>query len=77
MSPFALLLLLGAAAGSPPVVDARPPFSITLKGSASLGTYQGAFNWTVIRIIRSARASRALSCIAPCKRGMTTANASV
>ena len=54
MGASALLALIVAAGGS-----LRPgrerSVSLTLQGAASLGTYEAAVNWTLIRLIRSDR----------------------
>jgi hypothetical protein len=55
MGATALLTLIVAAAGSPPAAGESTPFSLTLQGAASLGTYEAAMTWTVIRLIRSDR----------------------
>jgi predicted acylesterase/phospholipase RssA len=55
MGPSALLALIVAAAASPPAAGETTPFSLTLQGAASLGTYEAAVNWTLIRLIRSNR----------------------
>ncbi len=55
MGASALLALIVAAAGSPPAAGETTPFSLTLQGAASLGTYEAAVNWTLIRLIRSDR----------------------
>ena len=55
MGASALLALVVAAAGSPPAAGENAPFSLTLQGAASLGTYEAAVNWTLIRLIRSDR----------------------
>ncbi len=55
MGASALLALIVAAGGSPPAAGESAPFSLTLQGAASLGTYEAAVNWTVIRIIRFSR----------------------
>lgn len=55
MGPSALLAVIVAATGSSPATGDSPPFSVTLQGAASLGTYEAALNWTLIRIIRSNR----------------------
>jgi predicted acylesterase/phospholipase RssA len=44
-----------ARADSPAVSSESPPFSITLQGAASLGTYEAALTWTLIRLIRAQR----------------------
>ena len=46
-----------ARADSPSVSSESPPFSITLQGAASLGTYEAALTWTLIRLIRAQRLS--------------------
>ncbi len=55
MGASALLALIVAAAASPPAAGESTPFSLTLQGAASLGTYEAAVNWTLIRLIRSNR----------------------
>ncbi|MGZ6076535.1 MAG: patatin-like phospholipase family protein, partial [Myxococcaceae bacterium] len=55
MGASALLALVVASGGSPPAAGESAPFSLTLQGAASLGTYEAAVNWTVIRLIRSNR----------------------
>jgi hypothetical protein len=55
MGATALLTLVVAAAGSPPAAGESAPFSLTLQGAASLGTYEAAMTWTLIRLIRSDR----------------------
>ena len=55
MGATALLTLIVAAAGSPPPAGESTPFSLTLQGAASLGTYEAAVTWTLIRLIRSDR----------------------
>jgi predicted acylesterase/phospholipase RssA len=55
MGVSALLALIVAAAGSPSTGGESAPFSLTLQGAASLGTYEAAVNWTLIRLIRSDR----------------------
>ena len=55
MGPSALLALIIAAGGSAAAAGESAPFSLTLQGAASLGTYEAAVNWTVIRLIRSNR----------------------
>ena len=55
MGATALLTLIVAAAGSPPAAGESAPFSLTLQGAASLGTYEAAMTWTLIRLIRSDR----------------------
>ncbi len=44
-----------ARAASPSVSSETPPFSLTLQGAASLGTYEAALTWTLIRLIRAER----------------------
>lgn len=51
MNLSALLVLIVVAAGSPPA-SGSDPFSLTLQGAASLGTYEAAVNWTLLRLIR-------------------------
>ena len=55
MGPSVLLALIIAAGGSAAAAGESAPFSLTLQGAASLGTYEAAVNWTVIRLIRSNR----------------------
>jgi uncharacterized membrane protein len=55
MGASALLALIIAAGGSAAAAVESAPFSLTLQGAASLGTYEAAVNWTVIRLIRSNR----------------------
>ena len=55
MGASALLALIVAAGGSLPAGPESAPFSLTLQGAASLGTYEAAVNWTLIRLIRSDR----------------------
>jgi predicted acylesterase/phospholipase RssA len=51
VNPAALLVLVVVATGSPPA-SGSDPFSLTLQGAASLGTYEAAVNWTLLRLIR-------------------------
>ena len=44
-----------ASAGPPSVASESPPFSLTLQGAASLGTYEAAMTWTLIRLIQANR----------------------
>jgi len=55
MGPSVLLALIIAAGGTAAAAGESAPFSLTLQGAASLGTYEAAVNWTVIRLIRSNR----------------------
>ena len=55
MGASTLLALIIAAAGSPVAGGESAPFSLTLQGAASLGTYEAAVNWTLIRLIRFER----------------------
>jgi predicted acylesterase/phospholipase RssA len=55
MGASALLALIIAAGDSPAPAGESAAFSLTLQGAASLGTYEAAVNWTVIRLIRSNR----------------------
>ena len=55
MGASALLALIIAAGDSAAATGESTPFSLTLQGAASLGTYEAAVNWTVIRLIRSNR----------------------
>ncbi len=55
MGASTLLALIVAAAGSPVAGGESAPFSLTLQGAASLGTYEAAVNWTLIRLIRFQR----------------------
>ncbi len=52
MGASALLALIIAAGDSPAAAGESAPFSLTLQGAASLGTYEAAVNWTLIRLIR-------------------------
>jgi len=55
MGPTALLAVIVAATGSSPAAADSAAFSLTLQGAASLGTYEAAVSWTLIRLIRSNR----------------------
>ncbi|HMK74096.1 MAG TPA: hypothetical protein VK454_12200, partial [Myxococcaceae bacterium] len=59
MSPSALLAVIVAATSSPPAAGESAPFSVTLQGAASLGTYEAAVSWTLISLIRSNRLDEA------------------
>jgi len=48
MGPSVLLALIIAAGGTAAAAGESAPFSLTLQGAASLGTYEAAVNWTVI-----------------------------
>ncbi len=54
MSP-SLVALIITATSAPPATGETAPFSLTLQGAASLGTYEAAVSWTLIRLIRSNR----------------------
>ncbi len=55
MGSFVVLALLLAATDSPQATGDSAPFSLTLQGAASLGTYEAGLNWTVLRLIRGNR----------------------
>ena len=53
MGASALFVLVVAATGSPAATTGSAPFSLTLQGAASLGTYEAAIDWTFLKLARA------------------------